>query len=149
MREVWMTNFNLILFEPYIREEVYLLKTFLFLSLFKMRFQSKHPFSYDSNLILRNLLFISFGKSLSKSSNNEPIVVFEWLSSEFHLGYLIFWASQVCFSSNYVCPDFGAIHGQRHCLVAAYILFHLEPCACAYQQRLDWKCRLNRTPVKI
>ena len=22
-------------------------------------------------------------------------------------------------SSNYVCPDFGAIHGQRHCLVAA------------------------------
>ena len=69
------------------REGLYILKTLSFLSLFKMGFQSNHIFSYDSNLMLRNLLFVRFGKSLSKSINVQ-CEIGKWLASEFRLGDL-------------------------------------------------------------
>ena len=89
-----MTNFNLILFEPYIASER------RSISLFKMGCQSKHLFSYDSNLILRKI-FIKVKQqwvNFSFCSLRQQGVILdkiEWLSSEFHIGDLIFWESQV------------------------------------------------------
>ena len=94
LKEVLMTNFNLILFEPYIESER------RSISLFKMGCQSKHLFSYDSNLIFRKI-FIKVKQqwvNFSFCSLRQQGVILdkiEWLSSEFHIGDLIFWESQV------------------------------------------------------
>ena len=100
--EVFRTNFIVdFVWNLHPREGLYFLKTLQFLSLFKMGFQSKHLSSYDSNQVLRNLLFICFGKSLSNSNyesiNVQLLFMFptstggeigQWLASEFHLGDL-------------------------------------------------------------
>ena len=94
LKEVLMTNFNLILFEPCIASER------RSISLFKMGCQSKHLFSYDSNLIFRKI-FIKVKQqwvNFSFCSLRQQGVILdkiEWLSSEFHIGDLIFWESQV------------------------------------------------------
>ena len=73
---IFMTNFSLILFSTlHPRGGLRLLRTFPFLCS-TWGFNRSLFFSKDSDLILRNLLFISFGKSLSKSSNYESIIMF-------------------------------------------------------------------------